>query len=143
MAGAASAFEQEREARSVDSAIVALRRHTMNVLDAEMEKVRARHGCTAAAEEVEFALRRMVKQLLHVPTVRARELAANGQQDDYVAALEALYGITVEPSPGTAAAGAAGSGAACPVDHNSAVHNPGDHGARDHISGANDIRETA
>jgi len=48
VAGAASAFEQEREARSVDSAIVALRRHTMNVLDTEMEKVRARHGCTAA-----------------------------------------------------------------------------------------------
>jgi glutamyl-tRNA reductase len=90
VSGAAEAFEQEREARSVDSAIVALRRHTMNVLDAEMEKVRARHGCTAAAEEVEFALRRMVKQLLHVPTVRARELAANGQQDEYVAALEAL-----------------------------------------------------
>jgi glutamyl-tRNA reductase len=78
--GAAKAFEQERETRSVDSAIVALRRHTMNVLDAEMEKVRARHGCTAAAEEVEFALRRMVKQLLHVPTVRARELAARGSK---------------------------------------------------------------
>ena len=44
VAGAASAFEQEREARSVDSAIVALRQHTMNVLDTEMEKVRARHG---------------------------------------------------------------------------------------------------
>ena len=84
----------------MDSAIVALRRHTMNVLDAEMEKVRARHGCTAAAEEVEFALRRMVKQLLHVPTVRARELASNGQQDDYIAGLEALYGITVEPTAG-------------------------------------------
>jgi glutamyl-tRNA reductase len=97
----------------VDSAIVALRRHTMNVLDAEMEKVRARHGCTAAAEEVEFALRRMVKQLLHVPTVRARELAANGQQDDYVAALEALYGITVEQPAPPAAAGPA----ECPVDH--------------------------
>lgn len=108
---AASAFEQEREARSVDSAIVALRRHTMNVLDAEMEKVRARHGCTAAAEEVEFALRRMVKQLLHVPTVRARELAANGQQDEYVAALEALYGITVDQPAAQAAQ------AECPVDH--------------------------
>ncbi|MDJ0354148.1 glutamyl-tRNA reductase [Pseudarthrobacter sp. PH31-O2] len=109
VAGAANAFEQEREARSVDSAIVALRRHTMNVLDTEMEKVRARHGCTAAAEEVEFALRRMVKQLLHVPTVRARELAANGQQEDYVAALESLYGITVEqPAP---------KGAECPVEH--------------------------
>ncbi len=110
VSGAAQAFEQEREVRSVDSAIVALRRHTMNVLDAEMERVRARHGCTAAAEEVEFALRRMVKQLLHVPTVRARELAANGQQDDYVAALETLYGITVEQP-------AAAASAECPVDH--------------------------
>jgi glutamyl-tRNA reductase len=110
VSGAARAFEQEREARSVDSAIVALRRHTMNVLDAEMERVRARHGCTAAAEEVEFALRRMVKQLLHVPTVRARELAANGQQDDYVSALETLYGITVEQP-------AAAAHAECPVDH--------------------------
>jgi glutamyl-tRNA reductase len=110
VSGAAKSFEQEREARSVDSAIVALRRHTMNVLDTEMEKVRARHGCTAAAEEVEFALRRMVKQLLHVPTVRARELAANGQQDDYVAALETLYGITVEQP-------AAAAQPECPVDH--------------------------
>ncbi|MEO3942426.1 glutamyl-tRNA reductase [Paenarthrobacter nicotinovorans] len=109
--GAAASFESEREARSVDTAIVALRRHTMNVLDAEMEKVRARHGCTAAAEEVEFALRRMVKQLLHIPTVRARELAANGQQDDYVAALEALYGIQVEQPQAAAPA------AECPVDH--------------------------
>ncbi|MDQ0633241.1 glutamyl-tRNA reductase [Arthrobacter pascens] len=109
--GAARAFEQEREVRSVDSAIVALRRHTMSVLDAEMEKVRARHGCTAAAEEVEFALRRMVKQLLHVPTVRARELASNGQQDDYVAALETLYGITVEQPAATPA-----TQAECPVD---------------------------
>jgi len=115
--GAAQSFEQEREARSVDSAIVALRRHTMNVLDAEMEKVRARHGCTAAAEEVEFALRRMVKQLLHVPTVRARELASNGQQDDYVAALETLYGITVEQP-------AAASKAECPMDHSSLTASP-------------------
>ncbi|MCY1234482.1 hypothetical protein D9M72_470670 [compost metagenome] len=38
----------------------------------------------------------MVKQLLHVPTVRARELASNGQQEQYIAALDALYGITVE-----------------------------------------------
>ncbi|MFJ4026458.1 glutamyl-tRNA reductase [Paenarthrobacter sp. NPDC089989] len=111
VSGAARAFEAERESRSIDSAIVALRRHTMNVLDSEMEKVRARHGCTAAAEEVEFALRRMVKQLLHVPTVRARELAANGQQDEYVAALEALYGIQVEQPQAAPAA------AECPVDH--------------------------
>jgi glutamyl-tRNA reductase len=127
VAGAASAFEQEREARSVDSAIVALRRHTMNVLDTEMEKVRARHGCTAAAEEVEFALRRMVKQLLHIPTVRARELAANGQQDDYVAALEALYGITVDqPAAAPASpASSAAAGAECPAGHGPGTESTG------------------
>ena len=144
VSGAAGAFEQEREARSVDSAIVALRRHTMNVLDAEMEKVRARHGCTAAAEEVEFALRRMVKQLLHVPTVRARELAANGQQDAYVAGLEALYGITVEPAPGAAGSGTAVSGTALSAAAGAAAECPVEHNTVDNSStAAGDIRETA
>ncbi|MBT1002935.1 glutamyl-tRNA reductase [Paenarthrobacter sp. DKR-5] len=110
VARSAKDFEQQRQARSVDSAIVALRRHTLDVLDTELERVRAQHGCTAAAEEVEFALRRMVKQLLHIPTVRARELAARGEQDSYVAALEALYGISLD-EPADA------SPAACPVDH--------------------------
>jgi glutamyl-tRNA reductase len=55
----------------------------------------------------------MVKQLLHVPTVRARELASNGQQEHYIAALEALYGITVEQP-------AAARAAECPVDHSQA-----------------------
>ncbi|MFJ3956371.1 glutamyl-tRNA reductase [Arthrobacter sp. NPDC090010] len=100
VADAAYEFEAERRSRSVDTAIVALRKHTMSVLDSEMERVRARHGCTAAAEEVEFALRRMVKQLLHTPMVRGRELAAAGLQEQYVNAIEALYGIDVaEPQP--------------------------------------------
>jgi len=94
---AARAFEEQQTTRAMNAAIVALRQHTQTVLDAEMERVRAQHGCTAAAEEVEFALRRMVRQLLHVPTLRARELAAEGRQDDYTAALEALYGIDVAP----------------------------------------------
>ncbi|MCY0903483.1 glutamyl-tRNA reductase [Arthrobacter sp. H14-L1] len=96
VAKAAHSFEEQHKARSVDGAIVALRRHTMSVLDTEIARVRAQHGCTAAAEEVEFAMRRMVKSLLHIPTVRARELAAAGEQDSYLAGLEALYGITVE-----------------------------------------------
>ncbi|MDK1316941.1 glutamyl-tRNA reductase [Arthrobacter sp. zg.Y20] len=95
VADAAQNFSKQQLSREMDSAIVALRRHTLDVLDSELEKVRAQHGCTGAAEEVEFAMRRMVKQLLHVPTVRARELAASGQQEDYIRGLEALYGITV------------------------------------------------
>jgi len=35
---------------------------------------------------------------MHVPTARARELAASGRHGDYTAALEALYGLTLEPA---------------------------------------------
>ncbi|MCC3294882.1 glutamyl-tRNA reductase [Arthrobacter sp. zg-Y411] len=96
VAEAARNFSKQQLSREMDSAIIALRRHTLNVLESELEKVRSQHGCSGAAEEVEFAMRRMVKQLLHVPTVRARELAASGQQEDYIRGLEALYGITVD-----------------------------------------------
>jgi glutamyl-tRNA reductase len=110
---AARSFEEKQNARSVDGAIVALRRHTLSVLDTEIERVRAQHGCTAAAEEVEFAMRRMVKSLLHIPTVRARQLAANGEQEAYIAGLEALYGITVEQP---AAVRSEAADAECPAE---------------------------
>ncbi len=104
VADAAVNFEQAQNARSLDHAIVALRRHTMAVLDDEIAKIRQQHGCTAATAEVEFAMRRMVKQLLHVPTVRAKELAAAGDAESYLAALDALYGLKVEPGVLEAAA---------------------------------------
>ena len=64
--------------------------------------MRARHGCTAAAEEVEFALRRMVNQLLHEPSVRAKRLAAEGRLDRYEDALEAVFGIEAPGRPAPA-----------------------------------------
>lgn len=76
---------------------MALRRHAQQILNNEMERVRIRHGCKATAEDVEFALRRMLRQLLHVPTIRARELAQAGRQDDYAAALEVLFGLSLQP----------------------------------------------
>lgn len=93
---AAQAFAAEQRERAADAAIVALRRHTQTVLEAEVQKVRAQHGCTAAADEVELAMRRMMRQLLHVPTVRARELAADGRAGEYIDALETLYGLEVQ-----------------------------------------------
>lgn len=90
-------YQAERAARSADDAIVALRRHTLSLLDDEMERIRAQHGCTAAAEEVEFAVRRLVRKLLHTPTVRARELASEGRSQDYIQALEDVFGLEVTP----------------------------------------------
>ena len=66
-------------------AIVALRSHTMDVLDSELEKVRNQFGCGAATEQFELAMRRMVKSLLHTPTVRAKKLASEGRAEDYAA----------------------------------------------------------
>ncbi|WP_425860483.1 glutamyl-tRNA reductase [Arthrobacter sp. TWP1-1] len=97
VAEATRSFEQSQNSRSLDHAIVALRRHTMAVLDDEIAKVRKQHGCTAAADQVEFAMRRMVKQLLHVPTVRAKEIAAAGDAESYLAALDVLYGLKISP----------------------------------------------
>src|SRR5699024_10626411 len=68
---------------------------TMAVLEEEMARVQDRHGCTAAAEEVKLAMRRMVRQILHEPTVRARQAAANGTLEEYEAALETVFGLDV------------------------------------------------
>lgn len=95
---AALRFEEERRARQMDYAIVALRGHMQQVLTGELERIRNQHACPATAEAVEFAVRRVVRQLMHVPTARARELAASGRHGDYTAALEALYGLTLEPA---------------------------------------------
>lgn len=91
-------FEEEQRVRQMDSAIVALRGHMQQVLAGELERIRNQHACPATAEAVEFAVRRVVRQLMHVPTARARELAASGRHDDYTAALEALYGLNVAPA---------------------------------------------
>lgn len=92
---AARQFESAQHAQSMDGAIVALRKHTMAVLDAELEKVRSHHGCTGAEDQIEMAMRRMVRSLLHTPTVRARKLASEGRAGEYITGLEALYGIEV------------------------------------------------
>lgn len=61
--------------------------------------MRSQFGCgSAATEQFELAMRRMVKFLLHTPTVRAKKLAAEGRTEDYVQALETFYGIQVEDS---------------------------------------------
>lgn len=88
-------FTAERKARSANDAIVALRKHTHEVLEDEIERIRARHGCTAASEEVELAMRRMIRQLLHEPTQRARQLAAEDRLEDYESALQTLFGLDV------------------------------------------------
>jgi glutamyl-tRNA reductase len=76
----------------VEPAIVALRSHIFDVLDAEIERAERRAGPSDSTDTV-AALRHLAGVLLHGPSVRARELAREGRADEFVAALDALYGI--------------------------------------------------
>lgn len=109
---AVAEYAAAQRSRSADASIKALRRHTLAAMEREMDRVRAAHGCTAAAEEVEFALRRMVNQLLHEPSVRAKQLAAEGRLDRYEDALEAVFGIA---PPGASSSDGDRQDAVCPA----------------------------
>lgn len=93
---AAATFEADRTAAP---AIVALRSHVDGVLAAELERARGRAGHD---ERVESALRHLAGVLLHTPSVRAREFAAQGRLDEFLAALDVVYGLRA--TPGAAAA---------------------------------------
>ena len=75
--------------RAAEPAVVALREHILALVEAEIERARAR----GAGDETESALRHLAGVLLHTPSVRARELAADGRLDEVTAALAALYGV--------------------------------------------------
>lgn len=83
---AAATFTAEKAAAP---AVVAVRSHIQDALDAELARVRAR-GADAATEA---ALRHLAGVISHVPSVRAREYAAEGRLDEFVAALETVFGI--------------------------------------------------
>ncbi|CAN5167235.1 glutamyl-tRNA reductase [soil metagenome] len=90
---AARGFAAEAEA---EPAIVALRTHVFDLLDAEIARARGR----GAGDETEAALRHLAGVLLHEPSVRARDLAAEGRAAEFAAALETLHGIRVQPAAG-------------------------------------------
>ncbi len=81
--------------QAVEPVLVSLRAHLGGVLDAEMDRLRLRlTGLDAAAmAEVERAMRRAMATLLHQPTVRMKQLAAEPGGDRYAEALSALFDL--------------------------------------------------
>ncbi len=82
-------------AHQVEPTLVSLRAHAGSVLDAELARLRLRlvavDGVTMA--EVERSMRRAINTLLHNPTVRMKQLAAEPGGDRYAAALSALFDL--------------------------------------------------
>ncbi|ROS28506.1 glutamyl-tRNA reductase [Rathayibacter sp. PhB127] len=96
---AARKFSDVADEKSLTPAVVALRAHVFDALDAEIERARSRGDEDGRTEQ---ALRHLAGVLLHTPSVRARDYARAGEQEAYLTGLEALFGIEV-PAERTAA----------------------------------------
>ncbi len=101
VSSAAAEFHAVAAEQSLSPAVVALRKHVFDILDAEIERARSRGD---SSDRTEQALRHLASVLLHTPSTRARELAREGRGEDFRDALEALFGLTdtraaAEPTP--------------------------------------------
>ncbi|MCM6762608.1 glutamyl-tRNA reductase [Rathayibacter sp. ZW T2_19] len=96
---AARKFSDVADEKSLTPAVVALRAHVFDALDAEIERARSRGDDDGRTEQ---ALRHLAGVLLHTPSVRARDYARAGAQEAYLTGLEALFGIEVPAEPAVA-----------------------------------------
>ncbi|MEJ3405258.1 glutamyl-tRNA reductase [Rathayibacter sp. YIM 133350] len=98
---AARKFGTVAEEINLAPAVVALRSHVFDLMEAEIARANAR-GEGAAAEQ---ALRHFAGVLLHTPMVRSREYARNGEPEAWIDGLEAVFGVVPEAAPARSATG--------------------------------------
>ncbi|WP_240611334.1 glutamyl-tRNA reductase [Actinobaculum sp. 313] len=77
--------------RVADPAVASLRASMLQLVDDEV--ARLPQGRPLTTEDCTMALHRLATRLLHIPSIRARDAAVAGRMDDYLDALEELYGI--------------------------------------------------
>lgn len=97
---AARKFSRVGEELDLAPAVVALRKHVFDVLDAEIRRARVRGDDDGRTEA---ALRHMAGVLLHTPMARSREYARAGEQQAWLDGLEAMFGIRPEPEAAASA----------------------------------------
>ena len=81
--------------RAADPAVASLRAAMLRIVDEEV--ARLPQGRALTVEDCALALRHLTTKLLHTPSIRARDAAAEGRIADYLAAMEELYGIDIQP----------------------------------------------
>ncbi len=90
----------DQRAKEVAPTVVALRSMAAGVVEAELSRLQARvgHIDPAVLGELERTVHRVVEKLLHNPTVRVKELAAEPGGDSYAEALRLLFDLGSEPA---------------------------------------------
>ncbi|MCU1473419.1 glutamyl-tRNA reductase [Amnibacterium sp.] len=90
IAEAVAEYRADQQATVVTPAVVAFRAHVLELVEAEIERLRGRDELTAATER---AMRHLASVLVHTPSTRARALAAAGEADRFTDALGTVFGI--------------------------------------------------
>lgn len=87
-------FQSQQRVRDVVPALTAMRTRANNIVDAEMERLRSRLPDMDDKDlgEVTKTVRRVVNEMLHTPTVRAKKLAAEEGTYTFGDALTRLLG---------------------------------------------------
>lgn len=99
VARAANEFTARQAEADLGHAIAALRRHVTAFAEQEIARSGRRDPQGAAA----VSLRRLANTLLHEPSVRAKELARQGRGDEFVRAVEVLFGVRPQAAEAEAA----------------------------------------
>ncbi len=91
-------FLAEQAAQRVQPIVVSLRAKADLVLESELQRLRIKHPelSADAISAVERTLRRTVSTLLHTPTVRMKQFAADPDGQRYAEALHALFDLDPE-----------------------------------------------
>jgi glutamyl-tRNA reductase len=88
-----SAFRDWMAALEVVPAITSLRAHAERIRVAELERVRPGDLSPAERDRLDALTQRIVNKLLHRPTVRLKELAAEDESGPYAEAVTELFGL--------------------------------------------------
>lgn len=88
-------FLARQRSADVTPTVTALRKQAAEVVDAELLRLDRRlpELDEAARDEVARTVRRVVDKLLHAPTVRVKQAAAETTSTDYAHALQELFGL--------------------------------------------------
>ncbi|TVU56851.1 glutamyl-tRNA reductase [Corynebacterium aurimucosum] len=94
------AYASEQRVRDVVPAVSALRKQVANLVQCEVARMEQKHPELDERQmgDINRALKRVADKLLHEPTVRAKQLAANSGTVSHETALQELFGLHLEGS---------------------------------------------
>jgi glutamyl-tRNA reductase len=97
VASESEAFVNWLRGAEVGPTVAALRARADEVVETELHRLAQRRPDLTAEQraDVAHAVHRVVRRLLHSPTVRVRELATTAEGDQYAAALRELFDLSV------------------------------------------------